>query len=981
MSRLQIPIRLIALFLTILAGCQQDFTAEVTILGIGPTIEKLEVYIWRDRRRSNEAPQDIKPEQASFKIRVPINEFTKRIELAVLGMEADSELKSHGYAQFDLEAGTDSSTISVELVDARRSQPADEYACPDPIESGIAECDSPLIHTAEDGAYWELRSHTLSRTLDTKRWNVWEDHTDNSLSLRALDSLGANYAVAAGDNGTLIECIGNQCSHLSSPTNKVLRSVRARSADDRVLRAVGEKGTIVNCAKGGCTLMDSKTKENLHGTMFSSVGVLRAVGDRGTLLRCEDTQCFSFHVGFDVTLRAIFGNDPSLYWIVGDVGLVLKCSDDNKIPSCKKIDTPTENNLADVWGSDIDTAVVVGDKGTLLTCMESGCTAVPDIGTTRDLKHIHGSDPDNIIVSGADKTTILSNGREWRKVERKPPPPVLTAIAVSTGHLNPVFSPTTEAYTLAVPKWTGSIQLTATSPNATIQLNGTDIPSGVTSGPIPLGTGVTMISVAVRAPGTTDRVYGIAVIRSGSDYLKASNTDRNAAFGSSMSSSGDTLAVGAPYESSDATGVDGDQANKDAVGSGAVYVFVRSGGVWTQQAYLKASNTRASDSFGYSVSLSGDTLAVGALFEGSNAKGVNGDQSNNFAPNSGAVYVFVRSGGVWTQQAYLKASNTDLPDFFGTTVALSGDTLAVGAMEEDSSARGVNGDQSNNSAFASGAVYVFVRSGGVWTQQAYLKASNTDAGDFFGVSVALSGDTLAVGAFGEDSTAKGVNGNQAGRHSSTANSGAVYVFVRSGGVWTQQAYLKASNTDAGDWFGARVALSGDTLAVGAYGEGSTAKGVNGNQAERHSSTANSGAVYVFVRSGGVWTQQAYIKASNTDAGDYFGDSVSLSGDTLAVGAPGEDSIAKGVNGDQANKDAVGSGAVYVFVRSGGNWTQQAYLKASNTDAGDRFGVSVALSGDTIAIGACGEDSTAKGVNGNQAERHVSTANSGAVYVF
>ena len=155
-----------------------------------------------------------------------------------------------------------------------------------------------------------------------------------------------------------------------------------------------------------------------------------------------------------------------------------------------------------------------------------------------------------------------------------------------------------------------------------------------------------------------------------------------------------------------------------------------------QQAYLKASNTDANDLLGYSVALSGDTLVVGAPQESSNATGVNGNQANNSAANSGAVYVFTRSGDVWTQQAYLKASNTDANDQFGVSVAISGDTLAVGAQFEDS-----NGSQADNSAQDSGAVYVFTRSGGVWTQQAYLKGNNTEAGDQFGVSVAISGDT------------------------------------------------------------------------------------------------------------------------------------------------------------------------------------------------------------------------------------------------
>jgi trimeric autotransporter adhesin len=192
---------------------------------------------------------------------------------------------------------------------------------------------------------------------------------------------------------------------------------------------------------------------------------------------------------------------------------------------------------------------------------------------------------------------------------------------------------------------------------------------------------------------------------------------------------------------------------------------------WTN---LKASNTGVDDYFGDSVALSGDTLAVGASGEGSAAQGVGGDQANNTASDSGAVYVFQRSGTTWLQEAYLKASNTGAGDLFGTSVALSGDTLAVGAFREDSGARGVGGDQDDNSASDSGAVYVFRRSGTVWQQEAYIKASNTGADDYFGYSVALSGDTLAVGAPYEDSAAQGVGGDQT--DNTASDSGAVYIF-------------------------------------------------------------------------------------------------------------------------------------------------------------------------------------------------------------
>jgi hypothetical protein len=171
---------------------------------------------------------------------------------------------------------------------------------------------------------------------------------------------------------------------------------------------------------------------------------------------------------------------------------------------------------------------------------------------------------------------------------------------------------------------------------------------------------------------------------------------------------GDTLVVGAPSEASNATRVNGDETDNSAGTSGAAYVFTRTGGVWSQQAYLKASNAEAFDSFGRSVSIFGDTIVVGAGWENSNATGANGNDANNSAKESGAAYVFTRTGGVWSQQAYLKASNTTAFDYFGeSSVSMSGDTVVAGAMFEDSNATGVNGNQADNSGGQSGAAYVY----------------------------------------------------------------------------------------------------------------------------------------------------------------------------------------------------------------------------------------------------------------------------------
>src|SRR6185295_4469721 len=268
---------------------------------------------------------------------------------------------------------------------------------------------------------------------------------------------------------------------------------------------------------------------------------------------------------------------------------------------------------------------------------------------------------------------------------------------------------------------------------------------------------------------------------------------------------GNTLAVAAVFEDSAAKGINKDQADNSVDESGAVYVFTRTGNVWTQQAYIKASNTGEKDdgdTFGYAIALSDDgaTLAVGAPSEDSSATGINGREDDNSAPGAGAVYVFTRTAGVWAQQAYVKSATTRANSLFGYSLGLSsnGNTLAAGAFDEDG---------------GKGAVHVFLRVGGVWVEHARLQASNGERGDSLGVSVAISddGNTIVAGALDEDSLLTNVNsGDQDANDQETDTSaGAAYVFTREGNSWRQEAFIKASNTGKEDWFGVRLAVSGD----------------------------------------------------------------------------------------------------------------------------------------------------------------------------
>jgi hypothetical protein len=579
-------------------------------------------------------------------------------------------------------------------------------------------------------------------------------------------------------------------------------------------------------------------------------------------------------------------------------------------------------------------------------------------------------------------------------VNVSPNVPALAALSISAAALAPAFSPDVLEYTAGpvaaanlVSKTTTTVTAVASDPNAHVAVNGVAVVSGVASPPIPLQPGTNSIDVAVvSADGSRTTLYHVAVAGVVDHYLKASNTmaqnaaSRYLAFGRAiaLSDDGNTLAVGADFESSGAPFVNGNEQDITAFGAGAVYVFVRSSGAWSQQAYVKASDASTQSHFGISVSLSadGNLLAVGA----------------SRAAKGGAVYVFARSGSTWAQAALLNASNTG--GGFGDAVALSrdGKYLAVGAPSETSAATGINGNQADTSISGAGAVYVFTSGGGgAWAQQAYVKASNTRQGAVFGSSVAISSDgsTLAVGSSNESSAATGIDGNQA--DTTATGAGAAYVFVRSGPGWTQQAYVKASNANAGNqnvFFGT-VALSGDgnTLAVGAPGECSGSTGINGS--ESGFAAGNSGAIYVFTRAASMWSQQSYVKASNTRAGATLGSSVALSADgsTLAAGSPGEDSAATGVGGVQSSGALSNAGAAYLFAYGAGGWSQEAYVKASNTRAQSSFGASIAIAGTapSLVVGAPAEDSAADGIDGNQADTSAAgggtSVSAGAVYAY
>ena len=448
-------------------------------------------------------------------------------------------------------------------------------------------------------------------------------------------------------------------------------------------------------------------------------------------------------------------------------------------------------------------------------------------------------------------------------------------------------------------------------------------------------------------------------------YIKAPNNGANDQFGYAISLYGDLLAVGTPLEDSNQTTItSGSTASGDdsSIDSGAVYIYRRTGANWQQEAYIKAVNAESGDRFGGDVSLSGDTLVVGARDEDSNQNtitnglGASGDDSNM---DAGAAYVYRRTAGIWLQEAYLKAANNSTNDLFGENVSIDGDTIVVGASLDNSNQTTItNGTtaSSNNSYVASGAAFVYRRIGTSWHQEAYIKASNNGGTDWFSESgVVIDNDTIAVGSPFEQSNQTTItNGAGASADNSFTFAGAIYVYKRTGVNWAQEAYLKASNNVNLAGLSFDFSLNGDTIVSKSYDR-----------------------IVTFKRTNNTWTEESL---SNLPGTSYF-----VKNNTLIVGATEDSSnqttITNGT-GSSADVSSVNSGAVYVYTKSGINWIQEAYIKAPNNSAGDEFGSKIDLHGDTIAVSALKEASNQTTItNGITASSDNSNSDSGAVYVF
>jgi hypothetical protein len=448
-----------------------------------------------------------------------------------------------------------------------------------------------------------------------------------------------------------------------------------------------------------------------------------------------------------------------------------------------------------------------------------------------------------------------------------------------------------------------------------------------------------VVTIQVVAPSGAARTYRIDVVRDRVDYVKASNPGGLDRFGTAIAIDGDTMVVGAPAEDGGARGVNPEQ-DETSTDAGAAYVFLRRNEVWEEVAYLKASNARAGDRFGESVAIAGDTIAVAAPEEDGAAWGIDGDQDDMRGRNTGAVYVFRRSGSNWAQQAYVKVRDRNrycFPGFcedygyFGSMLALDGERLAI-------SGRGSG----------AGWIDVYQRGDGAWSLHSTVDPSSSLP--VYGASLDLSGDVVALGM---------VYGGY-GDYERPPYSGSVAIYEQSFGYWKEQAVIETTVTDASDSLGYSVALQNDVLIIGAPGEDGAIGGVNGDETD--DTLSNAGAAYVFERSAGTWSQAAYLKAPAPSSNAACGRSVAIRGDFVAMGCPGDASAGTGVNPPRAGDEVPGSGAVVLFYRTARGFQHYAFLKASNAAQEDAFGSSVDLGGDAVIAGANVEDGSQAGVN-------------------
>lgn len=445
-------------------------------------------------------------------------------------------------------------------------------------------------------------------------------------------------------------------------------------------------------------------------------------------------------------------------------------------------------------------------------------------------------------------------------------------------------------------------------------------------------------------------------------------------FGNTVALSGDgmTLAVATDNDLAGTTDTNGEASALFAQGGAAVYVFTKADTGWQQTGIV---NGLSAEVDALALSENGELLAIGLGEESGGSIGINGNESNQSATRSGAVYLYRGNDG-WTQEAYIKASNASENDLFGSSLALSADgaTLAVGALAERGLAAGVNGNEALfDSDYYFGAAYVFIDGENGWEQEAYIKTIGDDGNPegrsrSFGDAVALSADgsVMAVGS-------PGSNLSSSGELDDTTYS-AVHLYRKVAGQWQSDALVNSPEPTLQARFGTSVALSADG-AVLAVGEDHA---LSFNDLDLF----NKGSVHTYVYADEQWAFQATLLPENGIKRNGFGGNIAMagSGDLVAVCAPVDHGDSVALAPDSGAETLSQSGAAYVFAEQDGQWKQKSFIKAPNPGEYDDFCSSLGLSanGLALAIGAAREDGSATGVGGEMNNNAVDT---GAVYLY
>ena len=527
---------------------------------------------------------------------------------------------------------------------------------------------------------------------------------------------------------------------------------------------------------------------------------------------------------------------------------------------------------------------------TLLTDIKSNVISAAGAGLTvyatkENLPTSGLTSGDQAYVTNTSRLYI-SNGTGWYSIALTNASPSITSVLDSDGGTTP--------FTLATDGSATVITVAATDSDGTPLTYNYSVSSGSLNGStVTQDSSVFTVTPHASNATTFDLTFtatdGINTATSGANsftlefIIDWTTTTQQQKLMISDAAASDFLGAG-----TGAISIDGDYIVIGCYVKEAAYIFVRSGSIWTQQQKLTASDGQSGDDFGKSVHISGTSVIVGS-------------QKNQ---SNGAAYIFTRSGSTWTQQQKLTASDGAASDYFGNAVAIDGDNAIIGAFIEG----------------GSGSAYVFTRSGSTWTQQQKLTASDAQSGDRFGITVDINNDYAIVGASYEDA-----GGNE---------SGAAYIFARSGSTWTQQQKLTASDAGASYYFGNSVAIDGDTALVASYWND-------------HDGVDKTGAGYVFTRSGSTWTQQQKLTSTLTGSAQQLGKWAALEGDNIVMGS--------------------GKDKIVIYSRSGSTWTQDLITEGDDTAYNDRFSFSVDISGRSIISSAEYEDEAA--------------SNAGAVYVF